>query len=60
MGVMGAVNKGVRAHGGEIIGVIHKKFCVDTDEDKLITNMIKTDGNDLNERKDLLLSNRYR
>ena len=54
---MGALNKGARANGGEIIGVIHKQFCVDTDEDKLITNMIKTDGNNLNERKDLLLDN---
>ena len=54
---MGAVNKGARAYNGEIIGVIHKQFCVDTDEDKLITNMIRTDGNGLDERKQLLLDN---
>jgi len=54
---MGALNKGARANGGEIIGIIHKQFCVDSDEDKLITNMIKVDGNNLNDRKDLLLDN---
>ena len=37
---MGAVNKGARSKNGEIIGVIHEKWCVDGQEDNLITNMI--------------------
>jgi uncharacterized protein (TIGR00730 family) len=57
-GVMGGINRGVRSvPGGKLIGVIHKKFCVDTDEDKLITNMVVCEGNDLSERKQLLLDN---
>ena len=39
-GVMGAVNRGARSQNGEIIGVIHEKWCVDGQEDHLITNMI--------------------
>ena len=56
-GCMGGVNNGVRSENGVLIGVIHEKFCVDTDEDKLITDMIVCRGNDLTERKQLLLDN---
>ena len=44
-GVMGGVNRGARSKNGKIVGVIHEKFCVDWDEDKLITDMIKVKGN---------------
>lgn len=56
-GCMGGVNRGARAQNGEVIGVIHEKFCVDGDEDKLISNMIVSKGEDLGERKQLLLDN---
>lgn len=56
-GVMGAANKGVRAGKGEVIGIIHEMFCVDTDEDRQIPNMIVAKGQDLNERKNLLIEN---
>lgn len=56
-GVMGALNRGCRSLGGEIIGVIHQKFCVDADEDRMIKNMIVCKGEDLEERKRLLLEN---
>ena len=54
---MGGVNNGVRSKNGSLIGVIHEKFCVDADEDKLITDMIVCHGSDLTERKQLLLDN---
>lgn len=54
-GVMGELNKGVRSKGGEIIGVIHERFTVDTSEDRLIKNMIITTGDDLTSRKQFLL-----
>jgi uncharacterized protein (TIGR00730 family) len=56
-GAMGGVNRGCRSKNGEIVGVIHSQFCVDTDEDKEIKNMIVCKGNDLTERKQLLLDN---
>lgn len=57
-GVMGAINNGVRSiEGGKIIGVIHKMFCVDGGEDKLVTDMIIVDGSDLTVRKQSLLDN---
>ena len=37
---MGAVNKGDRSLNGEILGVIHEKWCVDGEEDPLIPDMI--------------------
>lgn len=37
---MGAVNKGARSLNGEILGVIHEKWCVDGEEDPLIPDMI--------------------
>lgn len=39
-GCMGAVNEGARSKNGEIIGVIHEKWCVDGQEDNMISNMI--------------------
>ena len=56
-GVMGAANDGVRSANGKIIGVIHEMFCVDNDEDGKIVNMIMARGDDLNERKQLLMDN---
>lgn len=56
-GVMGAANRGARARGGQILGVIHERFCVDKSEDELIDNMIRVGGNDLNARKQGLLDN---
>lgn len=39
-GCMGAVNKGARSLNGEILGVIHEKWCVDGEEDPMIPDMI--------------------
>ena len=39
-GCMGAVNKGAPSLNGEILGVIHEKWCVDGEEDPLIPDMI--------------------
>ena len=54
-GVMGATNDGCRAGGGQIVGIIHEKFCVDNDEDRKISNMIRAGGDNLDERKQLLM-----
>ena len=54
-GVMGALNEGVRAGGGQVIGVIHEMWTVDGDEDTLIHNMVTVAGDDLEERKRQLL-----
>jgi predicted Rossmann-fold nucleotide-binding protein len=47
----------VRSESGNILGVIHEKFCVDNGEDVLITHMIYTGGSDLTARKQGLLDN---
>jgi predicted Rossmann-fold nucleotide-binding protein len=39
-GCMRAVNNGSRSVNGDIIGVIHTKWCVDGQEDELIKNMV--------------------
>ena len=39
-GCMGAVTKGTQSMNGDVIGVIHEKWCVDGDEDRSIQNMI--------------------
>jgi predicted Rossmann-fold nucleotide-binding protein len=60
---MGAVNKGARSLDGEIIGVIHEKWCVDGHEDHLITNMIivgKEQGNERTSFESCLLRSEYR
>ena len=53
---MGAMNKGVRSKGGEVIGVLHERWRVES-EDLQVTNMIYTNGNDLTDRKQILLDN---
>lgn len=56
-GVMGALNEGCRSKNGKIIGVIHSMFCVDGQEDEKLSELVIVDGNDLTERKQLLLDN---
>lgn len=56
-GVMGAMNEGCRAKGGHVRGVIHEMFCVDIVHDSKISDMIICKGNDLKERKQMLLDN---
>jgi uncharacterized protein (TIGR00730 family) len=56
-GVMGALNSGCAAGGGQMVGVIHEMFVVDGQEDSRIQKMIVCKGNDLKERKQLLLDN---
>ena len=55
-GCMGAMNKGARAQGGEIIGVLHERWKIES-EDLQVTKMIYTSGNDLTDRKQILLDN---
>ncbi len=57
-GVMGAVNRGIIDSNGVAIGVIHSKWVVDVDEMQHgMTKMIVADGDNLVERKRLLLDN---
>ena len=56
-GCMGALNKACHANGGKIRGIIHKKFVVDFGESALIKDLIVSDGDDLVERKQLLMDN---
>lgn len=57
-GVMGAVNRGVIDSNGVAIGVIHSKWVVDVDEMQHgMTKMIVADGDNLVERKRLLVDN---
>lgn len=53
-GVMGYLNDGARSKNGKIKGVIHRTFIVDAKEDMKITDLIVTNGQGLNERKDAL------
>jgi hypothetical protein len=53
-GVMGYLNEGARSKGGRIKGVIHRTFIVDSKEDVKITDLVVTNGDGLNERKDAL------
>ena len=55
-GCMGALNRGVRSKGGQILGVIHDMFSVET-EDGLIQEMIVSNGDTLSERKQMLVTN---
>jgi uncharacterized protein (TIGR00730 family) len=54
---MGSLNDGCFDHGGVVKGVIHQKFVVDSHEHSRITDMLVSRGEDLSERKNLLLSN---
>ena len=51
------MNEGCRSQNGSIIGVIHQMFIVDGGNDTLITDMLVSTGDDLTERKRLLLDN---
>lgn len=53
-GVMGYLNDGARSKNGKIKGVIHRTFIVDSKEDVKITDLVVTNGDGLNERKDAL------
>lgn len=53
-GVMGFLNEGARSKNGKIKGVIHRSFIVDSKEDVKITDLVVTNGDGLNERKDAL------
>ena len=55
-GCMGALNRGVRSKGGQILGVIHDMFSVET-EDGLIQEMLVTNGDTLSEREQMLVTN---
>ena len=52
-GVMGYLNEGCRQNKGYVIGVIHEKFVVEQ-EDQALSQLLVCQGNDLNERKQLL------
>ena len=56
-GCMGGLNDGCLDAGGYVIGVIHRKFCVDFGEHRGIQKLIIVDGADLSERKYRLLDN---
>lgn len=51
----GSLNRGCRSKNGQIIGVIHERWCVDGGGDDQIPNMIICKGNDLDERKRKLM-----
>lgn len=52
-GVMGSLNDGCRYGKGYVIGVIHERFVVEQ-EDQALSQLLVCQGNDLNERKQLL------
>ena len=53
-GCMGALSEGCHSKKGKVIGVIHEKWIVDGEEHKLV-DMVVCSGEDLSERKQLLL-----
>lgn len=56
-GVMGGLNDGCEAEKGLVKGIIHQQFCVDGSEHPYVQDMVKVNGADLWERKQLLLDN---
>ena len=54
-GGMGALNEGCRAAGGRIVCVIHERFVVDGEEFAGAEKMVVAGGDDLGERKRLLV-----
>eukprot|EP01035_Chromulina_nebulosa_P018277 gene18277-23954_t len=55
-GVMGNVSKGCKSKNGYVIGVMHELFSVDgIHESPLVDEFVLSKGNDLNERKQLLI-----
>ncbi|KAJ1454439.1 hypothetical protein M885DRAFT_521685 [Pelagophyceae sp. CCMP2097] len=53
---MGGLNEAARAGGGRIVSVIHECFIVDGQEFENVDEMIVAQGDDLGERKRLLLA----
>jgi len=56
-GCMGGMNDGCHRCNGTIVGIIHKKFCVDITEHPFIKDLVVVDGDDLYERKLALFNN---
>lgn len=56
-GCMGGLNDGCHRNNGTIVGIIHKKFCVDITEHPFIKDLVVVDGDDLYERKLALFNN---
>lgn len=56
-GVMGGLNDACLEAGGQVRGVIHQKFVVDAGEHSKIQDMVVSHGEDLGERKNLLMDN---
>jgi uncharacterized protein (TIGR00730 family) len=56
-GVMGGLNDGCSSKNGDIVGIIHSKFCVDFGEHKSIKKLEIVDGADLYQRKLRLFEN---
>jgi len=54
---MQAVQDGARGSGGVTFGVIHGKFLVDGDNDAKLDTVLVAKGDDLTERKKLLIDN---
>ena len=56
-GGMGALNEGCRSKGGKIVCVIHERFVVDGQEFEGAEERVVAGGDDLGERKRLLVAN---
>lgn len=53
----GSLNEGCRSENGSVVGVIHQMFVLDGGKDDNISDMMVSTGDDLSERKRLLLDN---
>lgn len=56
-GCMGGLNDGCHRNNGTIVGIIHRKFCIDITEHPFIKDLVVVDGDDLYERKLALFNN---
>jgi len=56
-GCMGGMNDGCKRKNGQILGIIHRQFCVDFKEHPIIKDLVIVDGADLYERKLQLFNN---
>ena len=55
--MQGSLNEGCRSENGSVVGVIHQMFVLDGGKDDNISDMLVSTGDDLSERKRLLLDN---
>ena len=55
--IQGSLNEGCRSENGSVVGVIHQMFVLDGGKDDNISDMLVSTGDDLSERKRLLLDN---